>query len=261
MRGHVPAVRLAALPLLAALALPAAAQQGAVYLPDPGTGVSVRLSNEREITGTFIGERDGAVWLGVDGGEVGLDPSDIVLVRKQENDDTEFRRRAARLGRDAAGWWSLAQWAQQRGLPGSADEAARRVVELAPDHPGARQLLGQEKVGGAWLEEDAAMKAKGYVYHQGDWIKREEWERIEQGRREARQEERLDRFLALEEAKAYAPRPAAAYPYPAYNPWWWEVPEMDQNGKRGRHRYTVPIPRDQPFQQHFHEGYFRRAGF
>jgi hypothetical protein len=193
---------------------------------------------------------------------VGLDPADIVLVRKQENDDTEFRRRAARLGRDAAGWWALAQWAQQRGLPGSADEAARRVVDIAPEHAGARALLKQEKVGGAWLDEDAAMKAKGFVPYQGGWIKREEHERIERERREARQEERLDRYLALEEAKAYAPRPAAAvYPYP-YNPWWWwEVPEMDQNGTRGKHRYTVPIPRGQPFQQHFHEGYFRRAGF
>lgn len=255
MRGLVLAVA------LAALALPAAAQTAAVYLPEPGTGVTVRLANEREMTGTFIGERDGAVWLGVDGGEVGLDPSDIVLVRKQENDDTEFRRRAARLGRDAAGWWGLAQWARQRALPGSAGEAARRVVELAPEHAGARALLGQEKVAGAWLDQDAAMKAKGFVPYQGGWIKREEFDRLERERREARQEERLDRYLALEEAKAYAPRPAVVHPYP-YNPWWWwEVPEMDQDGKRGRHRYTVPIPRDQPFQQHFHEGYFRRAGF
>lgn len=253
MRGLVLAVL---------LALPAAAQQAAVYLPPPGTGVSVGLSNQREIRGTFLGERDGAVWVGVDGGEVGLDPADIVTVRTQDNDDVEYRRRAARAGRDAGAWWALAQWAKERGLHGSAEDSARRVVELSPEHAGARALLGQEKIGGAWLEHDAAMKAKGFVPYGGDWLKREEYERLERERRAAREEERMELYLAIEEARVSAARMSQALP--AHPPWWWawwSFGVAPGEPDRGSTRYTVPLWRNQPFQPHFHEGYFRRAGF
>lgn len=251
MRGPVLAVL---------LALPAAAQQ-AVYLPPPGSGVTVGLTNQREIRGTFLGEREGAVWVGVDGGEVGLEPADIVTVRAQENDDVEFRRRAARAGRDAGAWWALAQWAKERGLHGSAELAARQVVESSPEHAGARALLGQEKAGGRWLDHDAAMKAKGYVEYRGEWLKKEEAAALERERREQRREERMEELLLLQRAQAYAP-PAVVLPYPALSPWWWNqaVPILNQRDK-GDTRYTVPLWRDQPFQPHFHEGYFRRAGF
>jgi hypothetical protein len=184
-----------------------------------------------------------------------------VVVRARDNDDAEYRRRAERAGRDASAWWTLAQWAQAHGLPGSAGDAARRVVELSPDHAGARALLGEEKVGAVWLDKDAAMRAKGYVEYRGEWLKKDEAAALEQARRDERREERLDEYLALERARA----PAPGYGAPAYYPavpdaWWLRVasPEADQ---RRQGPYTVPWRPQEPFAPSFHEGYFRRAGF
>lgn len=257
MRGLVLAVML--------LALPAAAQMGAVYLPPPGSGVRVTLANQRQVTGVFLGEREGAVWVGVDGGEVGLEPADIVMVRQEDNEDAEYRRRAAGLGRDADGWWALARWAQAHALPGSAEDAARRVVELSPEHPGARALLRQEKVGDAWLSGDDIPRAKGLTLYGGEWLKREEAAALEGESRARRREERLDELLALQRAQAGSPS-LLVLPLPGGGSGWWNYAPIDGNIEspeaiKRKGPYTVPWRPLEPFAPSFHEGYFRRPGF
>lgn len=225
----------------------------APYLPPPGTGVTVRLENERELVGTFLGEREGVLWIGVDQGEIGLGPAQIVSVSQSENDDVEYRRRAARLGRDAGGWWALARWARERGLEGSAAAAAQRVIELQPDHAGARALLGQERVGGAWLERDEARRAQGLVEHGSEWLKPEQAEALERARREARHEERLDAYLELERRRLEAAATARPH-WPLPWAYGWETVGLASGGGS----YTVLWRRREPFQPHFHEGYFLR---
>lgn len=145
-----------------------------------GDGVVVILAGGREIAGIYLGRRDGAVWIGQDGGEVGLEPESILKIKASKSNDAEFlRRKAALAPTDISGHWKLAEWASAMGLDNSAKSEATIVISLNPNHVPARQMLGQEKVGDAWLEHDDAMKAKGLVEYRGEWISKGDFAKIE----------------------------------------------------------------------------------
>jgi hypothetical protein len=148
-----------------------------------GTGVIVTLNEGREVKGVYLGRHDGAVWVGLDGGEIGLEPETIVKIVPAKTDDSEFLKRKVELApNDKAGHWGLAEWALKQGLDSSAKAQALIVVGLDPDHEKARRLLRHERIDGVWLEHDDAMQAKGFVQYKGDWISKEQFSRIEAAR-------------------------------------------------------------------------------
>lgn len=162
-----------------------------------GTGVIVTLAEGREAKGVYLGRHDGAVWVGVDGGEIGIEPGTIVNISPAETDDSEFLKRKAGLApKDVPGRWGLAEWALKRGLVSSAKAEALIVVGLDPNHRKARRLLGHERIDGVWLERDDAMRAKGLVEYRGEWITKERISRIEAAR--IVEEDRIRRFQLMQ---------------------------------------------------------------
>lgn len=82
-----------------------------------------------------------------------------------------FAERAAELDQaDAAGWTALARWAEERDLLTQARFAWQHVLARDPGHAEANAALGRVSVGGAWMNEADAYRARGYVPFEGRWL-------------------------------------------------------------------------------------------
>jgi len=92
----------------------------------------------------------------------------------------EYQRRAAQVAaRDVDARFRLARWCRSLCLYPEMRAEARKVLAIEPDHAGARELLGQMKVGGQWLRKADAMKKLGFVRYKGKWRKPSEVARLE----------------------------------------------------------------------------------
>lgn len=92
----------------------------------------------------------------------------------------EFEARFAAIQSfDAPAFYSLGMWAKEQGLKEEAKRCFAKVVELQPDHTGARKELGYVRHEGEWLLYDEAMKAKGLMKYRNRWVTPEEKEKLE----------------------------------------------------------------------------------
>lgn len=58
--------------------------------PAIGSGVVLSLQGGKAVSGSYLGRRDGAVWLGVDGGELGIDEPSILKMPPAKTPDAIF---------------------------------------------------------------------------------------------------------------------------------------------------------------------------
>lgn len=91
-----------------------------------------------------------------------------------EKTDAYRERAKAVAADDAQGHYLLALWCEDNGLAAEAKLEFEKVLALDPDHAGARQSLGYVKSGDQWLSGEEAMRAKGLVRHEGEWLLPEE---------------------------------------------------------------------------------------
>jgi len=82
-------------------------------------------------------------------------------------------------GEDTDALWGVAQWCRDIGLEKKAEELAKKVLELNPDHEFARKYLGYIKKDGVWVKEDEWYKSHGWVREGGRWVSPEELKRRE----------------------------------------------------------------------------------
>ncbi len=118
--------------------------------------------------------------------------------------------------------FDMALWCQRNGYGGSVvDSYLWKVVSLEPDHAAAREMLGYRKFRGQWLkkeevekieqaEYDREMRLKGMVKHDGQWLKpdavavKRQMEKLEREREDLdRERDRLEDD-AREQAKEKA---------------------------------------------------------
>ena len=93
-----------------------------------------------------------------------------------EAEEKAYQQRAAALKvDDADGHYRLALWCEGNGLKAYALREHRIVVTVEPDHRAARRALGYEHIRGRWVKGEEAMRAKGFVEHEGVWITPEEY--------------------------------------------------------------------------------------
>ncbi|HXG63180.1 MAG TPA: hypothetical protein VNO22_17555 [Planctomycetota bacterium] len=150
-------VLLAALP---AAALPAGADE-------------IVLRNGSVIEG-IAHEKDGTVVVEVPAGSITLDRREVAEIRRPRALVEEYERRLQ--DRDAQGpgaWYDLALWARQQGLESRAQILLRRVLEIDPDHEGARRALGYHLYKGVWLTRDQYLRTLGLLEYRGEWLPRE----------------------------------------------------------------------------------------
>ena len=98
----------------------------------------------------------------------------------------EFNQMVFQAGKNPDELYKVATWASQKYLPeNTREDLLKRIIGLDPEHAGARGDLGQVKYQGRWMSAAEAkkleardfavgMRAKGYIFLQGEWVKPEE---------------------------------------------------------------------------------------
>ncbi len=136
----------------------------------------VRLKNGKTVAGKA---RDGMLAVDVEtaAGRVRIPWRGIERIDRAASLQEEYRKRRSRIARDdATGHFLLALWCRKMGLAREMKTHLERVLEIDPDHRGARSALGFEKVSDRWVAGEEALAAKGFVRRGGRWVLAEEAE-------------------------------------------------------------------------------------
>ena len=116
-------------------------------------------------------------------GRTSIPRAEVLEIRKGGGDAEEYARKLEQIeksdkAKDAEAHFELGKWAKERRLLKEAEARFRRVIEIDPDHAGARAELGYVKYMGQWMLEEDAMKAKGMVKVGGKWMTPAEAEKL-----------------------------------------------------------------------------------
>jgi hypothetical protein len=179
----------------------------------------IQLTNGRKITGNVSKKDANKVVVEVGAGTITLDAKEVSSINPGKTPLNEYEERwgAVKDSKKASELWELATWAKSKGLTRYTAPLAAKVIEIEPDHAGARAELRHEKVGGKWLTFEQAQEARGLVFMDDRWVTKAEIQMMEKRRLEAkerataadearkqrREEERLARQAAMEEANAH----------------------------------------------------------
>ncbi len=157
MHAGVPMPRIAALlSTLLTAALPAGADE-------------VVLRNGSVLEG-IVREEDARVV----GGSITLDRREVAEIRRPKALVEEYERRLRdRDGQGLGAYYDLALWAREQGLESRARILMRKVLEIDPDHEGARRALGYHLYKGVWLTRDPYLRTLGLLEYRGEWLPRE----------------------------------------------------------------------------------------
>lgn len=163
----------------------------------------VLLKGGGRIVGEIIDRNPREVTVDVGPGTVKLPMERVDRIVGSSSRLREFRSRAARLNpNDVQGWLALAAWADQNDLRTQAREAWEHVLAIQPDNRVAQQALGNVWHAGRWMEHDDAMRARGLVEFEGEWMS--------PGEREARLQVRASQAVAERETAIADARVAEA---------------------------------------------------
>lgn len=169
----------------------------------------VRLKNGSVLEGT-VKEEGSRVTIDLGSGVLTLDRSDIESISRPNETVQAYDRRLEGLSPDDLdGKVQLALWARLHGLQSRSERLLRSVLELNPNHEGARTALGYVNYKGAWLTPDEHKAALGLVRYGGEWMSADAAARMRKidqelalGRqREAGEQERRMEELQLERAR------------------------------------------------------------
>lgn len=210
--------------LAAVLAAPAIVRADDVYLTNGRSFEGVVA----EVTGTQVKIR-------MPGGELSLSRSQVARIESGDSPFAEYLSRKQAIGKagSAAAWLELAVWAQKHGLAQGMREAALRAAVLEPQLDGLAPLLRSAGYSydaglGRWIPYDEAMRRKGLVLSNGEWIPREQYlarqrqqeeiaSRRAAERADAAAQRRHDAVLRLAEAQLYKETLRTAAPQPVYS--------------------------------------------
>jgi hypothetical protein len=144
----------------------------------PVWGDTVHLRNGATLEGKVVEAGDKVV-VEMDFGRVTVSKIDVAKIAydKSPLQELDEKVKAAKMD-DPEAVYKIALWAKDRDLGNRAKELLQRVVELSPDHAGARGALGFRKHEGRWLTDDEYFGAIGMVKFRGAWMKSEEVEKI-----------------------------------------------------------------------------------
>ncbi|MDE0960167.1 MAG: DUF1570 domain-containing protein [Planctomycetota bacterium] len=166
--SSIAAVPLAAVPL-SVMTVPALIETALLesILLDVGDRVIVVLKTGDEVIGEVVEENDDKISVKSAFGVTSIQMDRVEsVIRGEEVDRREYsqrKKRATRRG-SASGWFSLGQWARERGLKLSAREAFEKALQINPEHESSKIALGWGKIEDLWKTpaEAEELIAKGW---------------------------------------------------------------------------------------------------
>jgi hypothetical protein len=146
------------------------------------------LENDGQIRGELLNRdespRKTYVIKTATGGQVTLDAAQVKKVLRQSPADAKYDQIRNTYPDTIEGQWKLAEWCRENRLSRQRAVHLERILELDPNHAGARHALGYSQINGRWVTQEQKMTENGYVKHNGSWVLPQEIEIIEQQRKE-----------------------------------------------------------------------------
>jgi PBS lyase HEAT-like repeat len=81
----------------------------------------------------------------------------------------EYEQLAPRVPATVDGQWQLAEWCREHNLAKQRQVHLRRILELDPEHAGARRGLGYSQIAGRWVKPEEIQGQRGLEFYGGRW--------------------------------------------------------------------------------------------
>jgi hypothetical protein len=98
--------------------------------------------------------------------------------------EAEYERIKADYPDTVDGQWKIAEWCREHHLLTDRKTHLERIIQLDPDHLGARRALGYQKQEGRWMTQAEIMTDRGYVLYRGRWKLPQEIKQYEEKKKE-----------------------------------------------------------------------------
>jgi hypothetical protein len=165
----------------------------------------ILLRSGGRVSGVIVERTPTAIVLETGPGRVTLPMALVSKVVEGRSALEAYHERAAAIEPgDVDGWAALARWAAERDLVTQSREAWQRVLSADPSDREANAALGRVEVGGTWMGEAEAYRARGYVSFEGRWVTPAEHEALlrERDAEKAWEREEREAGLRVREAEA-----------------------------------------------------------
>lgn len=165
---------------------------GWICLISPAGADVIRLHNGGEIRGELQdgpgGEDAVVVIRTLSGSIVSVDAGEVEFIQRRSPLLEEYVTRSRQIPASVEAHWDLAEWCRVQLLADQRTEQLELLLDLDPDHPEARRILGHVRHNGQWMTRDELMASRGYVRHKGKWITQQELDLIEKNSAERKAE-------------------------------------------------------------------------
>ena len=142
------------------LSLPAAAWADRVY-----------LTNGRVLDGQARELPNGMIEVQLSYGTLALPATRVKRIVEAETLVEVVHETLDRLDKDdAEGRYRLARALDSKGENTLAQHFYQQVLEIDPDHEGARRKLGYQRLGDDWLSDEEVHRRRGEVRFRGEWV-------------------------------------------------------------------------------------------
>jgi len=136
----------------------------------------VHLKDGRVISGRVLDEGDRYLVVDRDWKHAVRKPEVAEIVKKKSFMDEFDERLDALPADDAEAIFEFGRWLDENEWPSRAQRAYEEVLELDPDHRGARRALGYTLYEGAWVSPEELNRRKGLVEFEGRWYTKHDLE-------------------------------------------------------------------------------------
>jgi hypothetical protein len=139
----------------------------------------VVLKNGSKLEGA-VKEDGNKITVDIGSGIITVDRSEVKSISKSDGLIEEYERRSKEMRPDdAEGHWQLYLWTRKHeGFQSRGERELQKILEIEPNHEGARRALGYMNYKGAWLTQDQYRAALGLVKYNGEWVNVETAERL-----------------------------------------------------------------------------------
>ncbi|OUT68691.1 MAG: hypothetical protein CBB70_05595 [Planctomycetaceae bacterium TMED10] len=152
-----------------------------------------QLANGGEIFGELVNanrtDADSFVIRSYSGGEITLAATNVLKVVPQRPVEIAYTKKLVQVIDSVEGHLQLAEWCGKNRLKQSQKKHLQHVLQIDPDHPTARSLLGYSIVDGKWMTRDEKMRSRGYVRDGSRWVLPQEKE-LREKQKQLKQAER-----------------------------------------------------------------------
>jgi hypothetical protein len=132
----------------------------------------LHLKDGRTLEGTVV-EEDSRYTVADRDRKVAVAKSEVADLERKAGFMEEYAERLAKLpADDAEAIFEFGRWLEENGWASRAKLAYEEVIELDPDHRGARRALGFKLYEGAWLSYEEIQRSKDLVEFEGRWYTR-----------------------------------------------------------------------------------------